>query len=120
MPNRKKWRAERKNMITPVVLATCSTCGDVSVIVTDVQVQVCLDTSVATYSLVCPKCSLLVHKEAADWILEALAGAGAKLVVWSLPAELSEEKVGEPIKPDDLLNLHLALEASDPMKEIIA
>jgi hypothetical protein len=30
--------------------------------------------------------------------------------VWRLPAELSESRVGPPLKPDDLLDFHLLLQ----------
>ncbi len=46
--------------------------------------------------------------------------AGSRVVAWSLPAELSEPKIGPPICHDDLLEFHLALERDAWEQELAA
>lgn len=96
---------------TPIVRATCPTCGDVEVTVEQVQVQICVSTAVATYSFQCPVCAFMVNKEANDTVVESLTSAGSRLIAWTLPAELDEPKLGPRISHDDLLEFHLALES---------
>jgi hypothetical protein len=103
-----------------IVRATCPTCGDVELDIAGVQVQVCVSTSAATYSFLCPTCRLIVNKEATQVIVESLTKAGSRVVTWSLPAELSEPKVGPPICHDDLLEFHLALECDAWEQELAA
>jgi hypothetical protein len=83
-----------------------------------VQVQFCVTTASATYSFVCPVCQLIVNKEANDGIVESLTKAGARLMAWSLPAELNEPKIGPRINHDDLLEFHLALEGDSWQEEL--
>lgn len=86
----------------------------------NVQVQLCVTTTASTYSFLCPTCRIMVNKEANDPIVESLTKAGAKLVAWSLPAELREPKLGPPICHDDLLEFHLALEGDGWREELDA
>jgi hypothetical protein len=83
-----------------------------------VQVQLCLTTSAATYSFVCPNCQLITNKEATAGIVECLTKAGARLTAWSMPAELDEPKIGPRITYDDLLEFHLALERDSWQQEL--
>jgi hypothetical protein len=93
-----------------IVKATCGDCGDVELDIDQVQIQVCSPTAVATYSFQCPACRLITNKEAGERVFAALSGAGAEVVMWNLPAELWEQKVGPAITHDDLLAFHVALE----------
>ena len=102
----------RNNSSVALVRATCPTCGDVELTVLDVQVQYCMTTASSTYSFVCPACRFIVNKEASDSIVESLTSAGARLLAWSMPAELNEPKTGPKISHDDLLEFHLALEGN--------
>lgn len=111
-------RTRRKNQVTAIVRATCPTCGDVELSVTDVQVQICMTTASSTYSFVCPVCGFIVNKEANDTVVESLATAGARMMAWTLPAELDEPKFGPAISHDDLLEFHLALEAGSWQEEL--
>jgi len=103
-----------------IVRATCPTCGDVELDIANVQVQLCVSTNASTYSFLCPTCRLIVNKEATDIIVESLTKAGSRVVAWSLPAELSEPKIGPPICHDDLLEFHLALERDSWEQELAA
>ena len=80
--------------------------------------QFCVSTGVATYSFRCPTCSMVVNKAANDAIVESLSSAGARVLAWTLPAELAEPKVGPRITHDDLLEFHMALESGDWRKEL--
>jgi hypothetical protein len=86
--------------------------------VDNVQVQVCMSTSFSTYSFVCPVCQLIVNKDASEAVVDSLNKAGARLMAWSLPAELSEPKLGPRITYDDLLEFHLALESGSWQDEL--
>jgi predicted RNA-binding Zn-ribbon protein involved in translation (DUF1610 family) len=103
----------RRRSAAAIVRATCPTCGDVELTVDDVSVQLCVTTAQATYSFVCPACELIVNKEANGSVVESLTAAGARLLAWSMPAELDEPKSGPRISHDDLLEFHLALERGD-------
>ncbi len=83
-----------------------------------VQIQFCMSTGVATYSFRCPECKLMVNKEANDAVVESLSSAGARMVAWTLPAELDEPKVGPRITHDDLLEFHMALESEKWHEEL--
>jgi predicted RNA-binding Zn-ribbon protein involved in translation (DUF1610 family) len=112
-------RTRRKNQATAIVRATCPTCGDVELGVTEVQVQICMTTASSTYSFLCPACGIIVNKQANDTVVESLASAGARMMAWTMPAELDEPKLGPKISHDDLLEFHLALE-SDAWQEELA
>jgi len=42
--------------------------------------------------------------------VDLLVSSGVRMQVWRLPAELSEARVGPPLKHDDLLDFHLLLQ----------
>ncbi|MDE3204632.1 MAG: hypothetical protein KGQ66_10450 [Acidobacteriota bacterium] len=84
----------------------------------DVQVQFCVTTAQSTYSFVCPGCSLIVNKDANDAVVQSLTSAGARLVQWTMPAELDEPKTGPRISHDDLLEFHLLLESGEWEREL--
>jgi hypothetical protein len=111
--------AVRRRARVATVRASCPTCGDVELTTRDVQVQVCTSTAVSSYSFLCPSCKLLVNKPAADKVVEVLSTAGVAVVLWTLPRELYETKVGPPITHDDLLAFHVALEGGGGMDELV-
>ncbi|HEX2576759.1 MAG TPA: hypothetical protein VHK88_10455 [Aquihabitans sp.] len=100
------------------IRASCGTCGDVEVTSQDVTVRVCRDDNAGTYSFTCPVCALTVVKNAEPRIVELLVTSGVRLVTWSLPDELSEPKVGDPIDHDDLLDFHTLLETDGWMETL--
>lgn len=103
-----------------IVRATCAACGDVELDIADVQIQVCASNAAATYSFQCPDCRLITSKEAGERVYAALSAAGCEIVMWCLPAELRESKLGPPITHDDLLAFHLALEDDGWMEKLFA
>lgn len=92
------------------VRATCPDCGDVELTTRDVTVRVCADDNTGAYSFRCPSCDMTVLKAAEPHVVDLLVGAGVKVVVWSLPAELRERPAGSPFTHDDLLDFHRILE----------
>jgi predicted RNA-binding Zn-ribbon protein involved in translation (DUF1610 family) len=108
----------RRTINVPTVRATCPRCGDVDLRTSQVQVQICLPTGAATYSLQCPMCGVMVNKPATDRVVEALSQAGVRVLYWELPAELAEPKLGPPITHDDVLSFHLDLDAGSWQEEL--
>ncbi len=88
------------------IRATCPQCGDVEMTTDDVEVRVCADDNTGTYLFQCPICAARVTKIAESHVVDLLAASGVKVTVWVLPAELEEERAGEPISHDDLLDFH--------------
>ncbi len=97
----------------PTIRATCSDCGDVELTTADVRVRVCLDDSAGSYLFRCPTCRMAVVKPAEPRIVDLLVASGVELSTWSLPRELSEPKLGEPLTHDDLLDFHVLLSDED-------
>jgi hypothetical protein len=92
------------------IRANCPSCGDVQLTAEDLTVRVCADDERGSYCFRCPDCQRAVAKEASRRIVDLLVSSGVRMQVWRLPAELSESRVGPPLKPDDLLDFHLLLQ----------
>ncbi len=95
------------------IRANCPSCEDVQLGVTDLTVRVCSDTEQGSYTFRCPECGLAVAKDASQRIVDLLVGSGVHVEVWRLPAELTEQRVGPVLRPDDLLDFHLLLQRDD-------
>lgn len=91
------------------IRATCADCGDVEITSDDVVVRVCVDNGHGAYTFRCPGCAMAVAKSAEPRIVELLIASGVRLHRWRLPAELEEQRAGEPIDHDDLLDFHRLL-----------
>lgn len=100
------------------VRGTCPQCGDVTFNSNGMQIRLCETTGACEYQFGCPVCGGLVTKAAPDRIVEALTGVGVRVVRWTLPAELSETKLGPPISWDDVLAFHVALEGNQWQEEL--
>lgn len=92
------------------IRASCPDCGDVELTTRDVTVRVCAADDRGSYVFRCPTCRMAVTKAAEPRIVDLLVSSGVPLEVWRLPAELSEQRVGEPIDHDDLLEFHELLQ----------
>lgn len=90
--------------------ATCEDCGDVELEITDLTVRVCTDGVPPAYLFRCPECTLPVTTSTQDAVVDLLVSSGARLEVWSLPAEIFESHEGPAISHDDVLDFHLALQ----------
>ena len=91
------------------IRASCPSCGDVDLTVSDVSVHVCANDQRGSYSFRCPECQLAVSKPADSTVVDILVSSGVRLATWELPAELWEPRVGPPISHDDLLDFHQLL-----------
>jgi hypothetical protein len=61
---------------------------------------------------------MAVTKGAEPRIVDLLVSSGVDLEVWRLPAELFEQRVGEPLTHDDLLEFHELLEGEGWFEEL--
>lgn len=100
------------------IRASCNACGDVEVTSSEVTVRVCREDNSGTYAFNCPDCEVVVVKSAEPRIVELLVTSGVRLVTWSLPDELIEPHVGDPIDHDDLLDFHALLETDGWMETL--
>lgn len=92
------------------IRASCPDCGDVELTTRDMKVRVCTEDQRGAYAFRCPSCRMAVTKSAEPRIVELLVSSGVPLEMWRLPAELTEQRVGEPITHDDLLEFHELLQ----------
>ncbi len=88
------------------IRASCAECGDVELTTADVTVRVCADDHRGAYAFRCPRCTMVVVKDAEPRIVELLVASGVSLTTWRLPAELAEPRRGGAITHDDLLDFH--------------
>lgn len=102
------------------IRANCPSCGDVQLRAADLRVRVCSDDETGTYNFRCPSCAQRVAKKANRHIVDLLVSSGVRMDVWRLPAELSEPRIGPPICPDDVLDMHLLLEEPNWFDQLAA
>ena len=93
------------------IRASCPDCGDVELTTLDVRVRVCESDNRGAYAFQCPSCRMAVTKSAEQRVIDLLVSSGVTLEVWRLPAELSEQRIGEPLNHDDLLAFHELMES---------
>lgn len=102
------------------IRASCGDCGDVELTTVDVHVRICDDDNSGTYSFRCPHCEMTVVKPAEPRTIDLLVASGVEFTTWTLPAELSEPHIGDPISHDDLLDFHHLLEDDSKLIEALA
>ena len=102
------------------IRASCPTCGDVELTTRDVTVSVCSTNNQGSYAFQCPSCRLAVSKPAEPRIVDLLVSSGVKMTVWRMPAELDEDRDGEPIDYDDLLTFHYELQRPDWFERLVS
>lgn len=102
------------------IRASCCDCGDVELTTADVHVRICDDNEAGTYAFRCPYCQMMVVKPAESRTIDLLIASGVAFSTWSLPAELHETHIGEPINHDDLLDFHHLLQDDRRLSEIMA
>ena len=101
------------------IRASCSTCGDVELTTADVRVRVCINDDRGEYSFRCPVCVMTVVKPAEARTIDLLVASGVAMDTWTLPAELSEPHIGNPICHDDLLDFHAMLGDEDMIVKLV-
>lgn len=98
---------------------SCTDCGKVKLTDKDITVRVCTDNNQRSYTFCCPECHMRVAKPATWHDMELLIAGGCRLKRWTLPKELEEHKLGEPINHNDLLDFHdEMLEGEDFIDEL--
>jgi uncharacterized Zn finger protein len=99
--------------LVALVRASCPSCGDVELPGTALHARVCETTGEGSYCFGCPDCGTVVVKPADQRLLDLLVASGIELTSWSLPSELAEVHVGDPISYDDILAFHDLLATDD-------
>jgi hypothetical protein len=102
------------------IRATCPACGEVELTPPDVELHVCTAAERSYYAFVCPDCFELVTKPADQRVIRLLVSGGVPTRFWDPPAELLEPHAGPTLTYDDLLDLHLLLEAPDWWSRLVA
>ena len=62
---------------------------------------------------------MTVVKPAEARTIDLLVASGVTMDTWSLPAELSEPRIGDPITHDDLLDFHALLGREDMIVKLM-
>ena len=102
------------------VRATCDECGDVELEIEHLTVRVCTDGLPPAYLFNCPDCTLPVSTPTHEAVVDLLVSSGARLEVWSLPAEMFESHEGPVVSHDDVLDFHLALQRPGWFDRVVA
>lgn len=102
------------------IRATCPTCGDVELGVSDLTALLCSTTQAASYSFRCPRCRMLVAKPTGRQVVDVLVSSGVELRYWRLPAELTEIHHGPPLAPADLISLRAELTRDDWYQRLVS
>lgn len=101
------------------VIVDCPDCSTVRVPSTEIVVRWCADDQSCSYRTQCPRCGFAFVAATSETLAQTTIGAGARVEVWSRPAEVDERPAGPPIELADLLELHLALAEPDWFDELL-
>lgn len=103
-----------------LIRATCTDCGDVELGTSDLVVRLCEDNEAGTYVFRCPDCAVPVVRAADRSTIDLLVSSGVRLELWTLPAELDDDRpMGPALTHDDLLDFHQLLRESDWFDELL-
>ena len=100
-----------RRRVPDFVRATCPRCGDVHLALSGLSLTQC--GAALWYQFTCPRCRDYIVTDTDARIATAMVEAGAEVRVVEPPAELDEPHLGPPVTPDELLDLHLALDNCD-------
>lgn len=95
------------------IKASCPQCGQVELTPADVSLVVYDDAELSYYSFDCEGCDQEVRKHADDYVISLLTSGGVVARVENVPLEAAEDKSGEPLTYDDLLEFALELGTTD-------
>jgi len=96
------------------VLMTCHQCGNQTVSICDVLLTVYVNARNLSYVAAgCPTCGGQIRKTVDEATQALLRSAGARVDLTRVDSELFDpaRQITAPLQLDDLLDLHLALEA---------
>lgn len=102
-----------------VIKASCPTCGECELGPADIDLQTYDDATYGqpSYAFLCPNCRYTVRKPADERIVSLLLSGGVRPREIRVPDEVREVHIGPPLNYDDLLDLCLALDATDYLVE---
>jgi hypothetical protein len=102
-----------------VIRVSCPSCGAVNLAPDEIRLRV--HDRRSHYVFTCPICHVAVAKDADERITGLLLAGGVQMEQARLrPAHPECPPRGEPFDWDDLLDLHLLLEASDWFERLLA
>lgn len=110
-------RQPKKEKDMTTIKVSCPVCGEVKLTPADISLMVCVHTPLSYYSFNCTSCGE-IRKPADDHIVSLLVSGGVPAIVWEIPAEALETKVGLPLTYDDILDFALSLEG-DTNSELV-
>lgn len=102
------------------IKTTCPSCGDVELTPPQVRLVVCNVADWSYYAFHCSGCSDEIRKPASSDVVSALRGGGVVAEEWKVPAEALEEKTGETVSYDDVLDFALRLQHCDDLVGALA
>lgn len=88
----------------------CAACGVVQIAPTKMHIHN-VSEGAAFYMFRCPKCATSQTGYTRAEFVDALVRSGAKK--HAIPAEVLEERTGDPVSYDELLDFHFQLQSSD-------
>ncbi len=97
----------------PLIKASCPSCGDVELTLSELRVLVCSTDGTASYNFRCPSCTFRVSKSAEKAVVDILLSSGVSMSFWRMPQELEEVHDGSPISYDELMDFHYQLAGDD-------
>lgn len=102
------------------ILVTCTDCTeDIPLAPDQVHSRICTDNGEAEYRFICSACDAIVVKPTTSRMVETMESAGVSVELWSLPAELFEQRRGPSLTHEDLLDFHIQLSDDDEVAEAI-
>lgn len=96
-----------------VIKTTCTSCGEVSVPLSEVHLHGNTGSNTKYFSYVCPECGETRGGEADSRFVGFLIGQGIMPEYERFAPEVLELHVGPSIVYDDILDFHLLLESPD-------
>jgi hypothetical protein len=102
------------------IKASCPSCGDVELTNAQVRLVVCSITDWSFYAFTCTSCHEEIRKPAAGDVVTLLQSGGVLAEMWAVPAEALEDKSGDAISYDDVLDFALRLQAVDDLAAVLA
>ena len=95
------------------ITATCTGCGDVRLIPSEITARVCLDDDQLEYRFRCPSCQTIVAKQTSDRVVDLLMSAGATMETWTRPAEALVVQQPTDIDDDEISDFRTLMDDED-------
>lgn len=92
------------------IIASCTTCGDLELTVSDLSVVVDTSRSCATYAFECPDCEDFVIEGASEWVVGMLISAGVTCAEVVLPVERVTDQAAPLFSQQDQASFAMLLD----------